>query len=108
MNTEITQNIILDLLPLYLSGEASADSAALVEKYLEANPELAKSIKQGKQIGLSEVPVPLFKDDAMKAYIEANQRMIYRTLLIGAAFVVGIMVILYLVVAVIQQYQLTH
>jgi hypothetical protein len=38
---EITRNVILDLLPLYLADEVSDDTRLLVEKYLETNPELA-------------------------------------------------------------------
>jgi len=101
MKMEITQNIILDLLPLYLAGEASVDTAALVENYLESNPELAEMVKQADKTGLSEIPVPLSKDDAMKAYIEANQRMIYRTLLLGATIVIVIVGIITLVMAMI-------
>jgi anti-sigma factor RsiW len=98
---EVTRNVILDLLPLYLAGEVSADTATLVENYLEANPELAKMVKQADKTGLSDVPVPLTKDDAMEAYIKANQRMIYRTLILGAIFVVVIVGIIALVMAII-------
>ena len=43
---EITRNVILDLLPLYLADEVSADTRALVEKYLETDPELANIAEQ--------------------------------------------------------------
>jgi anti-sigma factor RsiW len=101
MNMEVTRNVILDLLPLYLAGEASADTAALVENYLETNPDLAKMVQQTDKTGLSDVPVPLSKDDAMEAYVKANQRMITRTLLLGAIIVVVIVGTIALVMAII-------
>ena len=42
---EIERNVILDLLPLYLAGEASPDTQALVEQYLASDPELAETVE---------------------------------------------------------------
>jgi anti-sigma factor RsiW len=38
----VTREIVKDLLPLYVSGEASPDSGRLVESFLASDPELAK------------------------------------------------------------------
>lgn len=67
---KITRDVILDLLPLYIAGEASTDTNSLVEKYLETDPELFKLAQdQMKKLNLSdEIPVPLTEDDKMKAY----------------------------------------
>lgn len=40
----VTREIILDLLPVYLSGEASPATRALVEDYMKLDPELAQRI----------------------------------------------------------------
>ena len=88
MNMEVTRNVILDLLPLYLAGEVSADTAALVEEYLKTDTALAKMAKQAAATGLSEVTVPMSKEAAMEAYVKANQRMLTRTLAMGAVMVV--------------------
>ena len=37
----VTAEIITDLLPVYLSGEASEDTRALVEAYFRDHPEFA-------------------------------------------------------------------
>src|SRR5690606_27775777 len=37
---KITRDVILDLLPVYLSGEASAGTKALVEEFMTRDPEL--------------------------------------------------------------------
>ena len=38
----VTREIVKDLLPLYVSGEASPDSRALVESFLKEDAELAR------------------------------------------------------------------
>lgn len=42
----VTREVIIDLLPLYLAGEASRDTRALVEEYLEQDTELARLVRQ--------------------------------------------------------------
>ena len=42
----ITRDVILDLLPLYLAGEASDDTRQLVEAYLQTDPKLAVLAQQ--------------------------------------------------------------
>jgi anti-sigma factor RsiW len=87
MKAEITQNVIQDLLPLYLAGEVSTDTATLVEAYLETDPELAEITRQATHNGfLKEVPVPLRKEDAMDAYKHARWSMVVKV--IGLAVVV--------------------
>ena len=41
----VTRDVIVDLFPLYLAGEASADTRALVEEYLKQDPELAGRVR---------------------------------------------------------------
>jgi anti-sigma factor RsiW len=42
----VTREVILDLLPVYLAGEASPATRALVEEYLTRDPELGKEIRR--------------------------------------------------------------
>lgn len=85
---EVTKNVILDLLPLYLAGEVSEDTVTLVKKYLEANPDLAETAKEmAKADSLNKVPIPFRKESAMETYQEAKKWMTIRVLgltLIGA------------------------
>ena len=65
--TKITRNVILDLMSLYLAGEASQDTRELVEEYLKTDKELAKMAKESTTFNLPEnVPVPLEKDQALQ------------------------------------------
>jgi hypothetical protein len=41
----VTREVILDLLPVYLAGEASPDTRALVEEYMAQDKELAQRIR---------------------------------------------------------------
>ena len=91
---QITRNIILDLLPLYLAGEASEDTKALVEEYLETDKELAKMAKQTATFDLpGDVPVPLENDQALKLYIETKRQMTIRLGILAVSIVFVLMLI---------------
>jgi anti-sigma factor RsiW len=83
---DITRNVILDLLPLYVAGEVSADTRTLVEKYLETDPELANVAKQLEVMEKPrDIPVPLSEDDKMRAYRQARRQRLLITLIIAGA-----------------------
>jgi anti-sigma factor RsiW len=70
---EISRNVILDLLPLYIADEASPESRLLVEEYLETDPELANIAEKLSAAELiEEVPIPITKEHEMEAYQEAK------------------------------------
>ena len=97
---ELTNDVILDLLPLYLAGEVSEDTATLVKKYLEANPELAETAKEmAKADSLNKVPIPFRKEAAMESYQEAKKWMTIRTLGLVAIGAVIFLCTLFLVFA---------
>jgi hypothetical protein len=41
----IPRNVILDLLPVYIAGEASKESRALIEEFAQNDPQIARLIK---------------------------------------------------------------
>jgi len=89
---EITRDVILDLLPLYLAGEVSEGTAALVKQYLESDPELAETAKEmAKTDSLGKVPIPFKKDTALETYQEAKKWMTIRTLGLAALFALVLM-----------------
>ena len=89
---KITRNVILDLLPLYLAGEVSADTRALVEKYLETDLELANVAKQlASQEKPRDIPIPFTQDDKMKAYKKARRlQILYALILAGVLSILAI------------------
>jgi hypothetical protein len=81
----VTRDVILDLLPLYLAEEASADTKALVREYLEADPELAGIAKESAAMNLSEqAPAPLRKEKEVEAYQEAKHQLNRRIITLAA------------------------
>ncbi|MGD9029452.1 MAG: hypothetical protein PVG25_06535 [Anaerolineae bacterium] len=92
---EITRDVILDLLPLYLAGEASPATQAVVEQYLETDPELAEVARLTAAMHEAvEPPVPMEKEDQMEAYREAQRRIWQRTLIWGAVIAFGVLSLL--------------
>jgi len=78
---KVTRDVILDLLPLYLAGEASEDTRRLVEAYLERDPGLAQMAQKAQETKLpDDIPVPLTEDDEMKAFKKAKRLMIQHNL----------------------------
>ena len=43
---QVTRDIVIDLLPLYQSGEASTDTRAAIEEFLRRDPSLAQMANQ--------------------------------------------------------------
>ena len=81
----ITRNIILDLLPLYLANEVSADTRAFVDKFLETDPQLAKVVRQSIAIEASEdIPVSLSQDDKIKSYKKAKRIITIKTIILAS------------------------
>ena len=44
---KITRDVVMDLLPLYVAGEACADTRALVDEFLEQDSELRQRVREG-------------------------------------------------------------
>ena len=65
---EVSREVILDLIPLVLGGEASPTSRALVEEYLKQNPDLAERVRILKAEGFAPTgPSELAPDLELKS-----------------------------------------
>jgi len=84
---EITRDVVVDLLPLYIAGEGSDETKIIVERFLETDPSLASMVEHATSIGFNEVPIPLSQEEIMEAYKKANKMMVIRTL--GLAVVIA-------------------
>ncbi|HEV7501311.1 MAG TPA: hypothetical protein VGQ33_14960 [Vicinamibacteria bacterium] len=63
----VTRDVVLDLLPLYAAGEASADTRALVEDFLRQDPELARLAREASQDLLAAPRAPLPPDVELRS-----------------------------------------
>ena len=94
---KITKNVILDLLPLYLANEVSADTRALVENYLETDSELANVAKKLAPMEKpNEIPSPISQDDRLRAYRQVRRRqIIFAAILAGVLSILGISILMF-------------
>ena len=93
---EITRNVILDLLPMYMANEVSADTRQLIEKYLETDQELANIVKHSAKLGLpKDVPAPLTREDNLKAFVKAKRKIQIQSIVLAAGIILIVAAILY-------------
>jgi anti-sigma factor RsiW len=81
----INKNIINDLLPLYVVGECSPDTRALVEEYLQRNPQEAEELRRTINTripGMSPSPASL---DEVRALRNARRQVRLRSTVMGFA-----------------------
>jgi len=90
---DVTRDVIMDLLPLYLSDEASSDSHALVKEHLQNDPELAKLATQWKDRLPEPPPAPVNPDAQVMAYQEAKRQIANRVITLAAAIAFGILIV---------------
>ena len=89
----VTREIILDLLPLYLSDEASPDTRLLVKEHLENDSELARLATQWKDRLPEPPPAPINPDAQAIAYQEAKRQIANRVITLAIVIAVAIMVV---------------
>ncbi len=91
---EITRDVILDLLPLYVAGEVSEDTRKLVEAYLETDDDLKRLAERVEIKGLKEVPMSDQKELSLEAYEQASKMRFIRTLVLVVAITGSILALL--------------
>ncbi|MFN8092945.1 MAG: hypothetical protein U0599_12100 [Vicinamibacteria bacterium] len=88
---KITREIVMDLLPLYAAGEASADTRAAVEEWLRDDPSLARLVESMRR-GTADEPRAPAVPDAGRAALAATKALLRRRtwLLAWALFFTGL------------------
>jgi hypothetical protein len=86
---KISRDIVKDLIPVYLAGDASADTQALVESYLKTDRELAGDVTaaRGASLGLPATRPPT----AEKQTLDATRQLLKSrtsTLVVATIFTV--------------------
>ena len=85
----VPREVILDLLPLYLSEEASPETRELVKEYLDNDPDLARLAIQWKERFPESPPVPVNHDAQAVAYQEAKRQIANRVITVAAVVAIG-------------------
>jgi hypothetical protein len=72
----VTRDVILDLWPLYVSGEASQDTRGLVEAFLREDPEFARELRQDSTGPLPGHDLPsLTPDHELRTLAQIKRRL---------------------------------
>ena len=72
----VTRDVIVDLWPLYVAGEASQDTRGLVEAFLHEDPEFARELRQEASGVLPGHDVPsLTPDHELKTLAQVKRRL---------------------------------
>lgn len=73
----VTRDVILDLLPLYFAGQVSADTKALVDEFLQTDPDFARMSHRFDALLKERRPVS--EPDAAERRVFERTRMLLRT-----------------------------
>jgi len=99
---EITRDVVLDLLPLYLAEEVSADTRGLVEEYLKSDPPLAKIANERAAIELpNNIAVPVNEEGKMESYKLAKRLWLLGSIVLAVVIsaAVGLAVMAFYVIS---------
>jgi anti-sigma factor RsiW len=82
----ITRDVIRDLIPPYLAGEASADTRALVEQFLASDPEFARTVaREPARFAAAPIPHTLTKEIEMRTIEETKRTVKLQSVVMACA-----------------------
>jgi hypothetical protein len=85
----VTENVILDLLPAYLAGDASSDSKALVDEYARHTPSIAALIKAGElQLEPSGSKLAIENEGDMQTMLKIRKKVRHQMIYVAIATIV--------------------
>lgn len=73
----IHRDVVIDLIPVYLSGEASEETRKLVEQAVKSDPELAKNLDREREL-LSLGAPPALPPDHEKRTLDRTRTAVRR------------------------------
>src|SRR5262245_38765619 len=73
----ITRDIITDLWPLYVAGEASTDTRGLVEEFLRQDPEFFRLLQDSREVDLLKTAVPSLPPDQEVQALNRTKRLLH-------------------------------
>jgi anti-sigma factor RsiW len=73
---QVTREVLKDLIALYLAGEASPDTRALVEEALAKDPELAREVAASQADKAALPPTPELPPAAEKRTLDQTRRLL--------------------------------
>lgn len=83
----LTRDVVKDLLTVYLAGDASPDTRAIVEEWLASDPDLASLAADARRDDLPAVPPPAPSVEKL-ALGRTRRRLTLRSVVFGLAIYV--------------------
>ena len=96
---KVTRDVVSDLWPLYRSGEASADSQALVDAFLSEDGPFASMLQESERLLDAKPALRLSPDAERRLLDEARKRARMKLLVIGGSIALAGLVALAALVA---------
>jgi len=72
---KVTREVIADLWPVYVSGEAAPDTRALVEEFLGQDPEWERTLRAAEGQGIAALPADLPPDHEVQTLERVRGRL---------------------------------
>lgn len=94
MKLDVTRDVVSDLWPLCQSGDATADSRALVTQFLAQDAAFTAVLEAGEKLGRVLPATRLSPDAELRLLQDAQQRARLKLLIIGGSIVLGFGVLL--------------
>jgi anti-sigma factor RsiW len=85
---KLTRDVVQDLLTVYLSGEATADTRVLVEEWLRTDADLARQVEEARRADLPPVPPPAPSVE-QRALARTKRGLRLRAITLGVAIYVS-------------------
>ena len=82
--TQITRDVVVDLWPLYASGEASTDTRALVEAFIASDPALTARLRDQEVAALKPASVALPANHERATLLRTQRRRARQSMLVNA------------------------
>lgn len=89
----ISRNIILDLLPVYIAGEASEETCRLIEEFARKDPEIARMVRRGSLESTEIAPKAGVPDDLERKTIQRVRHRIRRQMVYVALATAAILMV---------------
>lgn len=79
-----TRDVVVDLWPLYASGEASADTRALVEAFMAEDREFAEKLRQREDAGLAPASLALPRNHERTTLLRIQRRRARQSMIVNS------------------------
>lgn len=89
MKMEVTRDVVSDLWSLCKSGDASADSRALVDAFLSQDSAFASTLRESEKLSAAVPSLRLSPDAERRLLDDARKRARTKLLVIGGAVAVA-------------------